>query len=317
MKLKFLIKIVDHIFPTADFIESPLEGSSSFGLSKIKNPDASDIFLTVPERQKAFVRTNTGLVEFSSGLHNLAESEFPTNEGELPADVYFVGTGPVQIKKFEYQHQVTADAESDCPEFKVKAAIDVNISDIGKLTSLQSEHSVQDPTVFIREIVLQHLMQTLIPFVTSNSSHIERIMLLPRQIADLLAAHFSDSLAEAGLLLDKLRFSHFELIQKEHTVDALAIPETPAKDFSFELIDFKERTESDKTPSEDQGDPTFYIAVGRQQTGPFTHDGFIHAIDDGIVLPETFIWYPGLKEWQKAGTVPEFLSLFDTPQDED
>jgi hypothetical protein len=50
----------------------------------------------------------------------------------------------------------------------------------------------------------------------------------------------------------------------------------------------------------------YYIHVGSEQIGPLSFD----ALQLRAITRETMIWYEGLIEWQKAGTLEELESLF-------
>lgn len=58
----------------------------------------------------------------------------------------------------------------------------------------------------------------------------------------------------------------------------------------------------------------FYVAVDMKQNGPFDAGAFTKLIDDGKVSADTLVWFPGMKDWQYAGDIPELAGLVLRPR---
>jgi hypothetical protein len=53
----------------------------------------------------------------------------------------------------------------------------------------------------------------------------------------------------------------------------------------------------------------YYAAIEGKQAGPFSETEVARLINDKKVSKETYVWYPGLREWKTAENVPEVLRL--------
>ena len=56
---------------------------------------------------------------------------------------------------------------------------------------------------------------------------------------------------------------------------------------------------------------TYYVAVGTQQTGPYTIDQLSEMSESGALGPYTLVWCEGMAQWTAAGEVGELLGLFE------
>ncbi len=54
----------------------------------------------------------------------------------------------------------------------------------------------------------------------------------------------------------------------------------------------------------------FYVAVGRQQTGPFNLPELQRQASEGVLKPTTLVWRDGMADWQPAGQVEALRGLF-------
>ena len=60
--------------------------------------------------------------------------------------------------------------------------------------------------------------------------------------------------------------------------------------------------------------PGYHVAIGGQQSGPFTMDLLKQKTMAGEITKETLVWKPGMAEWKAAGEVSETAALFqDVP----
>lgn len=53
-----------------------------------------------------------------------------------------------------------------------------------------------------------------------------------------------------------------------------------------------------------------YLAVDNTQAGPFTDEELMQLIRNGLLLPGTLVWRPGMGAWTPASQVPEVNKLF-------
>jgi hypothetical protein len=53
----------------------------------------------------------------------------------------------------------------------------------------------------------------------------------------------------------------------------------------------------------------YYAVLDGRQAGPFSETELARLINDKKVSKETYVWYPGLREWKTAENVPEILRL--------
>ena len=56
---------------------------------------------------------------------------------------------------------------------------------------------------------------------------------------------------------------------------------------------------------------TYYIVQNGTRIGPLSIEQMRQYDID--ITPDTFVWQPGMPEWQRASTCPELASLFDVP----
>ncbi|MBR1625978.1 MAG: DUF4339 domain-containing protein [Bacteroidales bacterium] len=54
---------------------------------------------------------------------------------------------------------------------------------------------------------------------------------------------------------------------------------------------------------------TYYIITDNKQSGPYSEQELSRLIADKKVTKDTFVWKPGMLDWQKAEQVPEVLKL--------
>lgn len=53
----------------------------------------------------------------------------------------------------------------------------------------------------------------------------------------------------------------------------------------------------------------YYAVIDGKQAGPFSEQELSRLIEEKKVFKETYIWKPGLTNWQVAENVPEILKL--------
>lgn len=52
----------------------------------------------------------------------------------------------------------------------------------------------------------------------------------------------------------------------------------------------------------------WYYAIGGRSRGPLSEGGLRQLAREGVVLPDTLVWHPGLEKWDRLGTLePELL----------
>ncbi|MDE6556005.1 MAG: CD225/dispanin family protein [Duncaniella sp.] len=54
---------------------------------------------------------------------------------------------------------------------------------------------------------------------------------------------------------------------------------------------------------------TFYIVQNGTRIGPLSFE----QLKEYQITPDTFVWQPGMPEWQRASTCPELTPLFNVP----
>jgi hypothetical protein len=55
--------------------------------------------------------------------------------------------------------------------------------------------------------------------------------------------------------------------------------------------------------------PVFFVILDGKQAGPFSEAELIRLIAEKKVVKETYIWMPGMGDWQIAENVPAVLRL--------
>jgi hypothetical protein len=58
-----------------------------------------------------------------------------------------------------------------------------------------------------------------------------------------------------------------------------------------------------------QAGRVYYAVLDGKQAGPFSETEVARLIGDKKLSKETYVWYPGLREWKTAENVPEILRL--------
>ncbi|MDR2068438.1 MAG: DUF4339 domain-containing protein [Spirochaetaceae bacterium] len=53
----------------------------------------------------------------------------------------------------------------------------------------------------------------------------------------------------------------------------------------------------------------FYAVIDGKQEGPFSETEFAGLIADKKVVTETYVWRPGMINWQLAGNIPSVLQI--------
>jgi hypothetical protein len=53
----------------------------------------------------------------------------------------------------------------------------------------------------------------------------------------------------------------------------------------------------------------YYAVLDGKQAGPFSETELARLINGKKVSKETYVWYPGLREWKTAENVPEIVRL--------
>jgi hypothetical protein len=57
----------------------------------------------------------------------------------------------------------------------------------------------------------------------------------------------------------------------------------------------------------------YYLDATRNQLGPVPAEKIARLIRSGTIRRDTMIWYAGMPDWQPAGQVRDFASLFAQP----
>ena len=55
---------------------------------------------------------------------------------------------------------------------------------------------------------------------------------------------------------------------------------------------------------------SYYVAVGGQQTGPFSKEGLVQLVEKQVLTKETLVWKQGLAGWVPAGGQPDLQDLW-------
>ena len=58
-----------------------------------------------------------------------------------------------------------------------------------------------------------------------------------------------------------------------------------------------------------QRDQVFYAMIDGKQAGPFSETELARLILDKKIVKETYVWMPGLKDWQLVENTPSVLRL--------
>jgi hypothetical protein len=58
-----------------------------------------------------------------------------------------------------------------------------------------------------------------------------------------------------------------------------------------------------------QGTQIFYAMIDDKQVGPFSESELARLIAEKKVVKETYVWMPGMKNWQLAENTPSVLRL--------
>jgi hypothetical protein len=53
----------------------------------------------------------------------------------------------------------------------------------------------------------------------------------------------------------------------------------------------------------------YYAVLDGKQAGPFSETELARLLGEKKVSKETYVWYPGLREWKTAENVPEIVRL--------
>jgi hypothetical protein len=53
----------------------------------------------------------------------------------------------------------------------------------------------------------------------------------------------------------------------------------------------------------------YYVMIDNRQEGPFSETELARLIIDKKIVKETYIWMPGMKNWQLAENVPAIIKL--------
>ncbi len=64
------------------------------------------------------------------------------------------------------------------------------------------------------------------------------------------------------------------------------------------------------TPPPISGAISYYVAVGGQQTGPFSKEGLVQLVEKQVLTKDTLVWKQGLASWVPAGGQPELQDLW-------
>lgn len=64
-----------------------------------------------------------------------------------------------------------------------------------------------------------------------------------------------------------------------------------------------------RNPTQQGEQPLFYVALDGDSVGPLAASELSHLIAGGRVTKETYVWRPGMTDWQPAENVPEVLKL--------
>jgi hypothetical protein len=58
-----------------------------------------------------------------------------------------------------------------------------------------------------------------------------------------------------------------------------------------------------------QGTQIFYAMINDKQVGPFSESELARLIAEKKVVKETYVWMPGMKNWQLSENTPSVLRL--------
>jgi len=64
-----------------------------------------------------------------------------------------------------------------------------------------------------------------------------------------------------------------------------------------------------RSGTQQQSPQIFYAMIDGKQSGPFSETECTRLIADKKIVKETYVWAPGMKDWQLAETTPSLLKL--------
>ena len=294
----------NRLFPAPLFIESPLKTHELIGFSEIGGTPGGDCFLQVPDLQLAHMQIGGAWQSFDSGLHNLAGKLTESSDDERPL-VYFTNLAPCTIKQWRLQPGDSSQQYHAAGrlEFRINKPL-YTIEWLDKSRKPLTSHSLKEQFVsaFDRALGKQ---------VNEHKKLLDNLLHLPIKAAELLVPLQNHAILESGIEVISIKFSHLIPVA-EHPVDSIS---QSAEDLSFELVEIESPPARIESRGQNSDRKVFYIAINQKQSGPLSEDDFIKAIENGQVTYHTYVWFPGLKEWQIAGEFPEFLPLLQDAED--
>lgn len=70
------------------------------------------------------------------------------------------------------------------------------------------------------------------------------------------------------------------------------------------------KAETNRNAGTDAGTPQFHVLLGDRQAGPLSREEIGRLIAAGRLLRDTYVWTPGMKDWEKAAQCAAFLHCF-------
>ncbi len=63
------------------------------------------------------------------------------------------------------------------------------------------------------------------------------------------------------------------------------------------------------SPSGQQASASYHVLLDEKPAGPFSESELMRLINEQRLTKETFVWRPGLKDWERAENMPDILRL--------
>ena len=62
-------------------------------------------------------------------------------------------------------------------------------------------------------------------------------------------------------------------------------------------------------PMQPQASLSYYVIMDDKQSGPYSEQELLRLITDKKVTKDTYLWKPGMRDWEKIENVPDILRL--------
>ena len=62
-------------------------------------------------------------------------------------------------------------------------------------------------------------------------------------------------------------------------------------------------------PMQPQASLSYYVIMDDKQSGPYSEQELLRLITDKKVTKDTYLWKPGMRDWEKIENVPDILIL--------